>query len=368
MLARKGVIVVSVNYRVGPLGFFVHPDLSKESEHHVSGNYGLLDQIAALQWVHRNIAAFGGDPGRVTIFGQSAGAISVVDLMQSPLAKGLFARAIAQSGPGLLRPNALGATQTLSDREAAGLKYAESKGAHSLADLRGLPVPAFFGQAAGRGGPPLPNGPFKDGWVLPAVEPATQVPLMVGFVADDIGVTGGFSPAAQASRATYESDARRIFGDRADTFLKLYPAGADADVVATEKAAGRDRARVGMDLWAADQMKASTHVYTYYFDRVTPWPAHPEFGAFHTSEVPYVFQTIDRVDRPWEPIDRQIAETVSAYWTNFAKTGDPNGDGLAPWPSYAPASHTTMQLGPHMGTMSTADPDKLAFFAEFFNK
>jgi len=368
MLARKGVIVVSVNYRVGPLGFFVHPELSKESEHHVSGNYGLLDQIAALQWVDRNIEAFGGDPGRVTIFGQSAGAISVVDLMQSAQAKGLFARAIAQSGPGLLRPNALGATQTLSDRETAGVKYADSKGAHTLAELRALPASAFFGQTAGRGGPPAPNGPFKDGWVLPAVEPPTQVPLMVGFVADDIGVTGGFSPATQATRATYESDARRIFGDRADAFLKLYPASGDADVISAGKTAGRDRARVGLDLWAADQVKASQRVYTYYFDRVMPWPAHPEFGAFHTSEVPYVFQTIDRVDRPWEPIDRQIAETVSAYWSNFAKSGDPNGDGLAAWPSYAPGSHTTMQLGPHMGAMSTADADKVAFFTDFLKK
>jgi para-nitrobenzyl esterase len=123
-----------------------------------------------------------------------------------------------------------------------------------------------------------------------------------------------------------------------------------------------------MDLWAADQLKASQRVYTYYFDRVMPWPAHPEFGAFHTSEVPYVFQTLDRVDRPWEPVDRQIAETVSAYRTNFAKTGDPNGDGLAPWPSYSPDAHTTMQLGPHMGAMRTTEPDKLAFFSKFLKK
>ena len=149
-LARKGVIVVSMNYRVGPLGFLAHPELTNESEHRSSGNYGLLDQIAALQWVNRNVAAFGGDPSQVTIFGQSAGAISVMHLMRSPLAKGLFVRAIAQSGPGLLGRNALGGGATLTDREAAGAKYIESKGAKTLAEMRALPAAGFFasGEAA----------------------------------------------------------------------------------------------------------------------------------------------------------------------------------------------------------------------------
>jgi para-nitrobenzyl esterase len=321
-LAKKGVIVVSVNYRVGPLGFFVHPELSQESEHHVSGNYGILDQIAALQWVHRNIAAFGGDPDRVTIFGQSAGALSVATLMKSPLAKGLFARAIAESGPGLLRANALGATTTLADREAAGAKYADARGASTLAQLRALPAASFFGSpgAAGRGGvAPPPNGPFKDGWVVPQTDPADQVPLMVGFVADDIGIGGANSTPDQ-------------------------------------KADARARARGNVDQFAAEQMKASRTVYTYYFDRVIPWPAHPEFGAFHTSEVPYVFNTILKIDRPWTAVDRTVADQVSSYWSNFAKTGNPNGPGLPAWPAYDPSAHVTMQLGERMGSMPVAAP------------
>jgi para-nitrobenzyl esterase len=361
-LAKKGVIVASVNYRVGPLGFLAHPDLTKESEHRSSGNYGLLDQIAALQWVQRNIAGFGGDPNQVTVFGQSAGALSVMHLMRSPLAKGLFARAIAQSGPGLLGRNALGGGATLADREAAGAKYIESKGARTLAEMRALPAAGFF-SSGGRGGVTVPNSPFNDGWVLTSTQPTEQVPLMLGFTADDIGVRGGGSgAAARPSVATYQSDAVRVYGEQAARFLKLYPVATDADVPLAQKTAGRDRARVSMDLWAAEQQKASRRIYTYFFDRAIPWPAHPEFGAFHTGEVPYVFRTIDRIDRPWEPVDRTLADTVSSYWANFAKKGDPNGTGLARWPEYVPGSHITMQLGARLGTMSVAERAKLDFF------
>jgi para-nitrobenzyl esterase len=362
-LAKKGVVLVSVNYRVGPPGFLVHPELSKESEHHVSGNYGLLDQIAALQWVKSNIAAFGGDPAKVTIFGQSAGAISVIDLMHSPLANGLFVRAIAQSGPGLLPSAALGATTTLADREAAGARYAESKGAKTLAELRALP-PATFFTPTGRGGVTAPNGPFKDGWVLPAADPTEQVPLMLGLVADDIGIGGGGrgGAASAPSVATYQSAAQQTYGDQADAFLKLYPVTADSEVTAMQKTAGRDRARVSMDLWAGEQEKANKRIYTYYFNRVLPWPAHPEFGAFHTSEVPYVFQTISRLDRPWESLDKKVSDTMSSYWVNFATKGDPNGAGLPNWPAYSSTAHTTMGLGAEMGAMNVAEPAKLEFF------
>ena len=362
-LAKKGVIVVSVNYRVGPLGFLTHPELTKESEHRSSGNYGLLDQIAALRWVRDNIAAFGGDPNQVTIFGQSAGALSVAALMRSPLARGLFARAIAQSGPGLLGRNALGANSTLSDREAAGLKYAESKGAHSLADLRALPAATFFAPSGGRGGTPAPNGIVRDGWVLTDTAPAEQVPVMVGFVADDIGVGGAGSAAgAKPGLATYKSDAERIYGDQAAAFMKLYPAASDTDVPVAQKSAARDRIRVSLDLWAAEQARSSKRLYTYYFDRVIPWPAHPEFGAFHTSEVPYVFNTIARIDRPWEPVDKTVAEAMSSYWANFARKADPNGPGLPRWAAYDPNTHMTMQIGSRTGAMRVAEPDKLQFF------
>ena len=319
-LAKKGVVVVTLNYRVGPLGFLAHPELSKESPRGSSGNYGLLDQIAALTWVQKNIAGFGGDPKQVTIFGQSAGAISVAELMRSPLAKGLFTRAIALSGPGLLGRNALGAGAALRDREAAGSKFAEALGAPSLAALRALPASVFI-PGTTPGGATIPSSPVVDGWVLPAESPGDQVPLIVGFVADDLGL-GGTTPE--------------------------------------QKTAARQRARVSMHLWAAEQLKASKRLYTYFFDRAIPWPAQPEYGAFHSGELPYVFQTLGRLNRPWEPVDRTVADTVSSYFTNFAKKGDPNGPGLPSWPAYDPAAFTTMQLGARSGSMDLADPERLS--------
>jgi len=354
-LARMGVVLVSLNYRVGSLGFLAHPELTKESPEKSSGNYGLLDQIAALRWVQANIAAFGGDPKRVTIFGQSAGAISVTSLMRSPLAKGLFAGAIAQSGPGLLGRNALGGMQTLADREAAGVKYATSLGAPSLAELRALPPTALLAQGA-------PRGPFNDGWVLGATDPVEQVPVTIGFVADDLAISGSLAPPSKPTLENYKADAEKAYGADAAAFLALYPALSDDEVPAARKSAGRDRGRVAIELWAANQRKASPRVYTYYFDRVLPWPQHPEFGAFHTSEVPYIFRTLDKLDRPWTAVDRIVSETVASYWTGFARSGDPNGNGLAPWPAYTSDGHTTMQLGERMGAMPVADPPKREFF------
>ena len=313
-LAKKGVVVITANYRVGPLGFLAHPELTKEAG--TSGNYGLLDQIAALRWVQKNVAGFGGDPRQVTIFGQSAGAMSVAALMRSPLAKGLFTRAIAQSGPGLFGRNALGAGSTLRDREAAGVKFAQALGVSSVAALRALPATAFYSTAA----PPLPGGIFNDGTVLPEQPPAEQVPLMVGFVADDLGVSG---------------------------------------TTPEQKTAARERTRVALHAWAASQLPASKKIYTYFFDRAIPWPEHPEFGAFHSSEIPYVFNTLSRLKRPWEPVDRRLADTVSTYVTNFAKKGDPNASGLPQWPAYDPASYTTMQLGARVGSMELAERSRL---------
>ena len=191
---------------------------------------------------------------------------------------------------------------------------------------------------------------------------------MIGFVADDIGLTGGFGPAPTPTVATFETDAQRMYGEKSAAFLKLYSVSTDAEVAAAQKSAARDRVRVQMDLWAAEQLKFSKRIYTYYFDRVLPWPAHPEFGAFHTSEVPYVFQTIDKLDRPWEPTDRALSDTVSSYWTNFAKKGDPNGATLPTWPAYAAESHKTMQLGARNGTMDEAEAVKLDFWLSILKK
>ncbi len=367
-LARKGVVVVTPNYRVGPLGFLVYPELTKESEHHSSGNYGLLDQIAALQWVQRNIAAFGGDPNRVTIFGQSAGAISVADLMRSPLAQGLFARAIAESGPGLFPENLMGGADTLEKREQQGVKYAESKGAHSLADLRALPAADFYKRDPGARGPAGVGGPVTDGWVLTAEHPAREAPLVVGMVAGDAAFASFFGPQAAPTVAGYTSAAQKTYGDRAAAFLKLYPAEKDSDVSAAKAASQTDRARVSLDVWCQNQVKHSETVYTYYFDHAIPWPAHPEFGAFHSSEVPYIFETLKLMDRPWTAEDFKLSEIVSSYWSNFAKAGDPNGSGLPQWPAYNPDSHGTMELGGHVGPIPEADPAKAEFFISYFKE
>ena len=369
-LATQGVVIVNMNYRVGVLGFLVHPELAKESEHGVSGNYGLLDQIAALQWVHKNIAAFGGDPDRVTIFGQSAGALSVYDLMQSPLAKGLFVRGIAESGPGLLGANLLGGAITMSAREQTAVKWAEAKGAHSLADLRAMP-PAQLYAPAGANVQAPPNSPVADGWLLPAAgvaPPPNEVPILLGMVADDFGVTPT-QPGQKPTVASFQSQQRQKYGELADEFFKLYPAATDDDVLSVEKDATRDQCRVSIDLWSANQLKASPKIYTYFFDRPIPWPEHPEFQAFHTSEVTYVFRNLGIVDRPWQPVDHQLADKVSSYWMNFARSGDPNDKGLAQWPAYDPSAHVTMELGAKMGAMpETATPERWHFQQEFLQK
>lgn len=361
-LASRGVVLVSLNYRTGVLGALAHPELSQESPHKVSGNYGLLDQIAALQWVKDNIRAFGGDPANVTVFGQSAGGLSVATLMRSPLAKGLFVRAIGMAGPGLIARTGPGRGGSLQDREAAGVTFAQAQGAANLAALRALPASTFIAPAVSKGNAAPPVWPFDDGYVLPQGAGADQVPVMAGFTADDIGTGGlGAGPSGPATVAAYTSEAEKAYAEQASVFLELYPVRADADVPAARKAAGRDRARVTMDLWAADQVRASRTVYTYYFDRVTPWPEHPEFGAHHTSEVPYVFGTVGRGRRAWEPIDTTVSDRVAAYVVNFARTGDPNGEGLPRWPIFAPGAHQTMRLGETMGPMPVADAARRAF-------
>jgi len=212
----------------------------------------------------------------------------------------------------------------MRDREAAGLKFAQALSAKSLEDLRALPPKAFYGQ----GVPAVASSPVNDGWVLPDAAPADQVPLMVGFVADDLGLNP--SPAPGAGGTTPE-----------------------------QKAASRERARVAMHLWAANQLASSKRIYTYFFDRAIPWPEHPEFGAFHSGEIPYVFNTLSRLKRPWEPLDKKLADTVSSYFVNFAKKGDPNATGLPQWPAFDATSYTTMELGAQVGSMPLANPERL---------
>ncbi len=362
-LAETGLVVVTINYRVGVFGFLAYPQLSAESKHHSSGNYGLLDQMAALRWVRRNIRGFGGDPHRVMIWGQSAGAMSVEALTLSPVAKGLFERAQADSGIGI---SGFGVPD-LHAAEAAGTKYAASLGAHSLKELRAMPAGKLLPPAADHG---IRFGPVIDGWVLPAPlnkltasGAGSDVPLVTGYEAND-WMLG--APRIHTLEA-YKAWAKRLYGDSSEKFLRLYPAVNAKQAEAMEKLSCEDRDRVSMFLWAASR-SAHTHqpIFTYYFDRAIPWPQHPEYGAFHSGELPYFFRNLDLMDRPWQPVDRKISDEVSAYLKNFAATGDVNGAGLAHWPSFKPDSAVTMQLGEQMGPMPLAEPARLAFWKKYF--
>jgi para-nitrobenzyl esterase len=354
-LAAKGIVVVTINYRLGALGFLAHPELTAESEHHSSGNYGLLDQIAALGWIRRNIAAFGGDPARVTIAGQSAGGMSVNALVASPLARGLFRAAIVESAPAI-------PPSPLATAEQQGAAFAEAKHAKSIAELRALPATDLVSASGSR------FGPIADGWVVPsspADGPANDVPILIGFTADDL--TFILNPSTAKGSAAFTAAAHGRFGSLAEEFLRLYPASTDEQAKHSLSAALRDATRVQTYLWAARRARsARTKTFTYFFDRVIPWPEHPEFGAFHSSEIPYVFGTLDVMKRPWEPADRKVSEAMSTYWANFVKTGDPNGSGLPKWRAFDEADRTTMELGERLGPLDVADAERFAFWSKVF--
>jgi para-nitrobenzyl esterase len=363
-LAAKGAVVITINYRLGVFGFLAHPELTAESEHRASGNYGLLDQIAALQWVQANIAGFGGDPHRVTIWGQSAGAFSVAALVASPLAKDLFQRAQADSGigiSGLPMPS-------LSDAEQNGIKFATEHHATSIKDLRSLPADTLR-PASMAGG--LRFSPIVDGWVFPntpnemsAKGTDNDVPVITGYQAGDSML---FTQPAK-TLDQYHQMVEKRYSDMAAEYEKLYPV-TDAEGIGTATtASSQDRERVSMFLWASARAKSHHQpVYTYYFDHAIPWPQHPEFGAFHTGEIPYFFLNLKMLDRPWEPVDFKLADSVSDYLVNLAAKGNPNGAGLAPWEYVNPDEPQTMELGAPSGAMQLADRTKVNFWTRYFN-
>jgi para-nitrobenzyl esterase len=346
--AGKGIVLVTFNYRVGVFGFLAHSELTRESGHNASGNYGLLDQIAALRWVQANIAAFGGDPNNVTIFGESAGSMSVSALMASPLARGLFHKAIGESGAFFprsgLAPGSLAAT------EERGAKFAEALGAPSLVALRAVPGDAVL-QAALKSQPWF--APNIDGYVLPeevhaifAAGKQSRVPLLAGWNADE--ARGGVVLAKQKPTAqSFAEETRKRFGDHGEAILKVYPATTDAEALESAAALASDLF-MGYSTWKWIEVHAQTAqapVYRYSFDRKMPvapdakingFPATSrDVGARHAGEIEYVFGTLDSVKNvAWEPSDRKLSDAMTTYWANFARTGDPNGSGLPKWPRY----------------------------------
>lgn len=365
-LAAKGAVVVTINYRLGVFGFLAHPDLTAESEHHSSGNYGLMDQIAALKWVKANIAGFGADPNNITTWGQSAGAFSVAALVASPLTAGLFQHGQADSGLGVRGLP----MKTLPDAEQDGVKFAEEHHASSIKELRAMPAESLVpGPQGGTGG--IRFAPIVDGWVLPdtpnnmnAKGTDNDVPVITGYQAGD----SALFPQHVDTLEAYKEMAHKRYGEMAAEFEKLYPVSKAADIKNTLAVSSQDRNRVSMFLWASARVRSHLQpVFTYFFDRAIPWPQHPEFGAFHTGEIPYFFLNLKMLDRPWQPDDYTLAKNVSSYLVNFATGGDPNGSSLALWPKIDPSQPQTMELGLHCGAMPLADKEKVDFWTRYYN-
>jgi para-nitrobenzyl esterase len=363
-LAHKGVLVVTMAYRLGPLGFLAHPELTRESQHHSSGNYGLMDQIAALQWIQRNIAVFGGDPKNVTVAGQSSGSISVSILMASPLAKGLFQRAIGESG-GLFEPLQLAPKFLLANAERDGEKYAVSLGATSLQELRHLPAARLTGNAGGI------VHPVIEPYVLP-VSPyeaftaghQNDVPLLLGSNAEE---ARALTDVSLVKAATFDSDLEHSFGQLPPALAAAYPHATDNEAQKARLDFERDL-RFSWDMWAWARLQVETgkaSVYYYSFRQQPPFPAgsvYEGWGASHFAELWYVFDHLDQSPWRWTKADRKVAEEMSSYWVNFARSGNPNDPVLPPWPAFTTTNGPVLYIGDPVTVGGVQNIDSLKVF------
>jgi para-nitrobenzyl esterase len=363
-LAEQGIVVVTINYRLGALGFLAHPELTKEAQatHTPPGNYGLQDMLAALRWVRANIGSFGGDPDAITLAGQSAGAMAVHDLIASPLAATLFRRAIAESGLPSIRRNA-----PLSVAEHDGVTFAHDKGADSLTELRALPANTLL--SVGKDGPRF--GPIADGVLLPgssapgAGQTFNDTPLLIGRNTDESGSFNS-TPTPPTTDALTQL-LQDSYGKLAPRFGTLYPIGTEAERVSAVRDITRDRGLGALYSYCRDRLAVSRQpMYVYLFDHTEPGPQAQRYGAFHSAEIPYVFNTFDASpERGFTAQDRALEKTLSSYWVAFVRSGDPNGDGRPTWPRMQANDLTVMELGDHPGPRAILPPSTLTLIRDF---
>jgi para-nitrobenzyl esterase len=362
-LANKGVVLVSIAYRVNQFGFLAHPELSAENPNHVSGNYGLLDMIAGLEWIQKNIAAFGGDPDKVTIFGESAGGIAVSMLCASPLAKGLFHGAISQSGGsfGPTRPKTYPGEnmRTLEQAETDGLAFAKNAGVSTLAELRAIEadkLPTGFGMGGG--------WPIVDGYVIPddqyklyKARKFNDTPILVGYNSDE-----GASFSRERTPEEYITGVKTRYGKFADALIEAYPPGKNS-VPKTARDLARDAA-FGWHTWIWARLQSEmgkSKAYYYYFDQHPDYPEDsPRYGSGspHGQDVAYVFMNINPENPQTTESDLALSEAIGTYWTNFAKYGNPNGEGVPEWPAFSDVNPEVMYLTgptPFVGPVPSAE-------------
>ncbi len=396
-MARRGIVAVTVNYRLGVFGFLAHPELTQESPHHASGNYGLLDQNAALRWVQRNIAAFGGDPKKVTIAGESAGSLSVSAQMASPLSKGLMAGAIGESGA-MINPTL--PPIPLAEAEKLGSRFAEAAGAPSLAALRALSAQQIL-EAAGKGNP-FRFASTIDGYFLPkypveifAAGEQAHVPLLVGWNSEEMGaqaVLGQEEPTTE----NFAGAVRRLYPEHADQVLKLYAASTPDEVVQAATDLASDRF-IGYSTWKWFDLCRKTGgkpVYRYFYahprppmtaamagatpglaggvqrGKATEAPPPVSRGAVHSAEIEYAMGNLaSNKVFAWTPDDYRVSEVMQGYFANFVKTGNPNGPGLPDWPA-ANADSTLPIMRLDLDSRAEPEPhrDRYLFLDQIYTK
>ncbi len=359
-MSKEGIVFVSLNYRVGVFGFLAHPELSNESENKVSGNYGLLDQVAALKWIQRNIEAFGGDPEKVTIAGQSAGSMSVCALVSSPLARGLFRGAIAQSGGILTRFM----NRDLADAEKAGVALMGKMKVTNISELRKIPADELIG-AGGN------FSPVSDGYMIPQDVLAAyknghfnDVAMMAGWVLGD----GSLMGERKMTPEKYKQQAHDQYGESADEFLRLFPGNTDNEVGASLNHLNLMQfAALPAYLWTGFNNNNKSFIYQFSHVPVDK-PGFPNYGAFHTSEVPFALHTLHLWNRPWRDVDFMVEKIMNGYWVNFVRTGNPNGDDLPEWSNYEKSSGYIMEIGDKVKESAGLYKDEFEFLERTITK